>query len=141
MYLEQKCLGLRSSLFGPIELPFALPVENRDTRVLSVRGAKCSEDTVYLHVLTLPARKYYLCSNAANRRESKIFSSGSQVLYLRTKHEVRLRKRALTHTRTDTQRQTERVAAAAAAAVLARELRSPSLCTVLIRLYSYSSSL
>lgn len=45
--------------------------------------------TVTEHSLALPRKATqtsYLCSKAANRRESRIFSSGSQVLYLRIKN-------------------------------------------------------
>lgn len=100
-YLEQEGLGFRSSLFGPVQLPFALPVKQHtytrfrthdhfersdEQSARRRRKRRRREDTVCSpDMSTVLPRTSYLCSNAANRRESRMFSSGSQVLYLRTR--------------------------------------------------------
>lgn len=73
-YPEQERLGLGASFLGPVQLPFTLPAAT-DTRFRDAFPGSAS---------TRP-RLSHLCSKATNRRGSRMFSSGSHVLYLRRK--------------------------------------------------------
>lgn len=65
LYLKQKRLGFWSSLFGPVELPFTLPVKNQ-TPILSVTGAKCTEDSVQL------PNTHWLCPERPHRHLTSV---------------------------------------------------------------------
>lgn len=51
MYLKQKCLGFRSPLFGPIELPLTLPVNKKhsDRHPFRVSREQSAPRTAYIY--------------------------------------------------------------------------------------------
>lgn len=79
-YLQQEGFGLGASLFGPIKLHFSLPRGVKKTKA-SIQHSY--ETATYLQAQQLLlAKALYLSSKAASSRASRMFSSGSQVLYL-----------------------------------------------------------
>lgn len=93
-YLQEKSFGLRSSLLGAVQLPFPFPLGSRSRGEKLERGpavgARAAAPVSTPLALAAPhgwgnpagPGPTHFCSKAAMRRESRMFSSGSQVLYL-----------------------------------------------------------
>lgn len=80
-YLEKEGFRLGSSLFGTIELHLPFPKERKEIEEGGVSWLHRSQP-VWVPVSGW-AKGLYLSSKAARRRASRIFSSGSHVLYLK----------------------------------------------------------